>query len=119
MRYYRALTAAMAAFALAAPLAAANSPASATQQAAPPQSHHEPTASGYGGPGLPAPPQPPAGPYRQRAGYRPPTVRPHRGKHSAPAITGHPARAGEDVGDGRPGDHAGALRHHEHVGLAR
>jgi uncharacterized protein YdaL len=86
MRHYRALAVAMTAAALAASLAAAGSPTSAAPTnpaAAAPQPRHQPTASGYGGPSLPAPPRPPAGPHRQRAGYRPPTVRPHRGPAGA------------------------------------
>ena len=79
MRHYRLLIAAAAAAAIAAPLAAASVPASAAR--APTvtgHTSHMPAIGPSGGPVLPSPPKPPTGLPKQRAGYRPPTVRPHR-----------------------------------------
>jgi uncharacterized protein YdaL len=92
MRHYRVLAAAAAA--LAGALAAAQVPASAAQKNPPAAGRQPPqplAASRYGGPSLPAPPRPPAGLPRQRPGYRPPTVRPHRWGHRM--VTAAPAAA--------------------------
>ena len=114
MRYKRMAVAAAAAVALAAPVAGAVAPASAAPAGtalsgtAPssaingPHSHKPGAGGGVNRlPTIPGPPPPPKGLPRQRAGYRPPTTRPHRRKAvvtgpaesaAAPAIT-PPAQA--------------------------
>ena len=90
MRHYRVLAAAVAAVALAAPLAVGTMPASAAQRhptADTGQSRSKLSGTGYRGPVVPAPPAPPKGLPKQRTGYRPPTVRPKRHGQQGAAAT--------------------------------
>jgi uncharacterized protein YdaL len=84
MRVYRALTAAVAAAALTAPLVAASVPASAARQApgVSARAGHKHGQSAAQTPALPAPPRPPRSHPRPPAGYLPPTALTHN-KHQA------------------------------------
>jgi uncharacterized protein YdaL len=77
MRHYRTLTAAVAAVALAAPLATGSLAASAAPKqasAAVVRPGHQPSDALGRLPGLPAPPRPPTGRPTERRGYQPPTA---------------------------------------------
>ena len=121
MRYHRALAASVAAAALITPLLMASLPASAAGQAA--GTHvrggHKHGQSASGMPALPAPPRPRRSHPRPPAGYQAPTALTHKrdaaGRIRAAATPAH----AKTWGGSRAGHHAGALRQHQHLGLAR
>lgn len=103
MRHYRILGAAIAAAALAAPLAVANLPASAAQGHSPAVTGHRPAAKAGAGtdglPSLPTPPRPPAGRPALRSGYQPPVAL-LKGSAGSVAATAAAAAAAARAGAG-------------------
>jgi uncharacterized protein YdaL len=83
MRHHR-LMIAVAAAAIAVPLAVGSIPASAARApaASTAPTSRSPNSNSDGVPALPSPPKPPKGLPKQRTGYRPPTVRPKRRGHT-------------------------------------